>query len=71
MIEAYIDQIIKMDILADSITIIDKKGIIRYFKVFNKKVIPFMFTEIVGKHFMEVFTDIRPEESTVMKALHG
>ena len=37
MIEAYIDQIIKMDILADSITIMDEKGIIRYFKIFNKK----------------------------------
>lgn len=71
MIEAYIDQIIKMDILADSITIMDEKGIIRYFKIFNKKVVPFMFTEIVGKHFLEVFTDIRPEESTVMKALRG
>ncbi len=71
MIEAYIDQIIKMDILADAITIIDKKGIIRYFKVYNRKVIPFMSAEIVGKHFLEVFTDIRLEESTVMKALRG
>ena len=67
MIENYIHQIIKMEILADSICIIDTNGIIRYFKIFRdemKSDLPIPTSEWIGKHFMSVFEGIKPEEST-------
>lgn len=71
MIEQYINRIITMDILADSITIIDDKGIIRYIKIFHKTAIPVNPPDIVGKHFMDAFPYIKSNESTVLKALMG
>lgn len=71
MIEQYINRIITMDILADSITIIDDKGIIRYIKIFHKPAIPLNPSDIIGKHFMDVFPYIKSNESTVLKALIG
>lgn len=74
MIENYIHQIIKMEILADSICIIDTNGIIRYFKIFRdemKSDFPIPTSEWIGKHFMSVFEGIKPEESTFLKALQG
>ena len=71
MIEQYINRIITMDILADSITIIDEKGIIRYIKIFHKAAIPVNPPDIVGKHFMDAFPYIKSSESSVLKALMG
>ena len=71
MIENYINQIITMPILADSITIIDDKGIIRYYKAFRKDYERFTTSQIVGKHFLDAFPYINKEESTVLKALRG
>ncbi len=71
MIENYIDQIITMEVLADNITIMDDKGIICYYRNLRGDMAAFNLEEVVGKHFMEVFPSIRPEESTVFKALKG
>ena len=71
MIERYIDQIITMEILADVITIIDDKGIIRYYKTLRSEGSVFSANEVVGQHFMEVFPHIKKEESTVLRALEG
>ena len=71
MIERYIDQIITMEILADVITIIDDKGIIRYYKTLRPEGSVFSANEVVGQHFMEVFPHIKKEESTVLRALEG
>ena len=71
MIERYIDQIITMEILADVITILDDKGIIRYYKPLRYEASVFSPNDIVGRHFMEVFPFIKKDESTVMKALKG
>ncbi|MGN0711577.1 MAG: sigma-54 interaction domain-containing protein [Anaerovoracaceae bacterium] len=71
MIEQYLNQILTMNVLADSICIIDDKGIIRYFKSYNNIAVPFFSKDIIGKHFLKVFTNINPSESTVLKALNG
>lgn len=71
MLENYIDQIIKMEILADIITIIDDKGIIRYFRLIRDVDAPISFSDVVGRHFLDVYPDIDPEKSTVLKALRG
>ena len=41
MLENYIDQIITMGTLADSVTIIDDQQIIRHFQPFNPDIVPF------------------------------
>lgn len=41
MLENYINQIITMGALADSVTIIDDRQIIRYFQPFNPNIVPF------------------------------
>ncbi len=71
MINNYISQIVTMNILADSVSIIDDKGIIRYFRIYNDRYLPYYSKDVVGKHFMDVFTGINPDESTVLKALKG
>ena len=71
MIEQYLNQILTMDVLADSICIIDAKGIIRYFKTYDNMAVPFFPKDIIGKHFLNVFTNINPSESTVLRALNG
>ena len=74
MIDKYINQIISMNVLADSICIIDSGGYIRYFKVFrDKSTLPFPISEkeLLGKHFMDAFIGINPETSTFLKALKG
>lgn len=51
MLENYIDQIITMGTLADSVTIIDDQQIIRHFQPFNPDIVPFTASDVVGTHF--------------------
>ena len=51
-------------IMYDGIMIADINGIIRYFRQYNRSIIPFDVNEVVGKHILEVYTDIREEKST-------
>ncbi len=71
MLSSYISQIVTMNILADSVSIIDDKGIIRYFQMYSDRYAPYLSKDVVGKHFMDVFTGINPDESTVLKGLRG
>jgi len=71
MIDKYLNQILTMDILADSISIIDKDGIIRYFRVYRAENVPYVSTSLIGKHFMTAFPGIDPQKSTILKALRG
>ncbi len=71
MLENYINQIITMGALADSVTIIDDRQIIRYFQPFNPNIVPFQASDVVGTHFRSAFLDVDPDESGVLKALHG
>lgn len=74
MIDKYINQIISMNVLADSICIIDSNCIIRYFKIFRDNFtnfFPLTEMEVIGQHFMNVFLGIDPENSTFLKALKG
>lgn len=61
-----------MEILADTICIIDTNGIIRYFKVFRDEIAPeFQVNNMIGRHFMSVFKGISKEGSTFLNALKG
>lgn len=71
MLEKYIQQIITMELFADVVTIIDDKCIVRYFKVFRKEYVPIHSGDIVGCNFMDIYTNVKPETSTVLKALRG
>lgn len=71
MLSSYLAQIVTMNILADSISIMDDKGIVCYFQSYRDEYVPFASKDIVGKHFSEAFPEIRDEESTVLKALRG
>lgn len=71
MLENYINQIITMGALADSVTIIDDRQIIRYFQPFNPNIVPFQASDVVGTHFRSAFLDVDPDESGVLKTLHG
>lgn len=71
MLEHYINRILTMGALADSVTIIDDRQIIRYFQPFNPNIVPFQASDVVGTHFRSAFLDVDPDESGVLKALHG
>ena len=71
MLENYINQIITMGALADSVTIIDDRQIICYFQPFNPNIVPFQASDVVGTHFRSAFLDVDPDESGVLKTLHG
>ena len=71
MLENYIDQIITMGTLADSVTIIDDQQIIRHFQPFNPDIVPFTASDVVGTHFRSTFLDVDPADSGVLRALHG
>lgn len=71
MLENYIDQIITMGTLADSVTIIDDQQIIRHFQPFNPDIVPFTASDVVGTHFRSTFLDVNPADSGVLRALHG
>lgn len=58
-------------IMYDGIMIADTNGIIRYFRQYNRSIIPFDVNEVVGKHILEVYTDIKEEKSTLLRALKG
>lgn len=61
-----------MDILADTICIIDTNGIIRYFKIFRDDLKDeFPLSNMIGRHFMSVFNVTKKEDSTFLKALQG
>ncbi len=71
MLDNYLAQIVTMDILADSVSIIDDKGIVRYFQSYHDEYVPFLSRDIVGKHFLEAFPETKADESTVLQALKG
>ncbi len=71
MLSSYLSQIVTMNILADSISIMDDKGIVRYFQSYHDEYVPFASRDIVGKHFLEAFPETKADESTVLKALKG
>ena len=67
MLENYIDQIITMGTLADSVTIIDDQQIIRHFQPFNPDIVPFTASDVVGTHFRSTFLDVDPADSGVLE----
>lgn len=71
MLSNYLSQILTMNILADSISIIDDKGIVRYFQAYQDAYVTFSSREVVGKHFLDAFPGTRKEDSTVLRALKG
>lgn len=58
-------------IVYDGIMIADADGIIRYFRQYNRNIIPYDVNEAVGKHILEIYTDIKEEDSTLLRALKG
>ena len=60
-----------MDLFADAVSIIDDKGIVRLFHVYEELNVPYTTYEVVGKHFAEAFSIKCLKNSTVMRALQG
>ena len=63
-------QVLK-DIFYDAIMISDINGIIRYIKKYDDDMSPFDVKSAVGKHILEIYTDIKPENSTMLHAIKG
>lgn len=55
----------------DGILIADINGIVRYIKNYINDAVPYDVKDAVGRHILELYTDIREEDSTLLKALKG
>lgn len=70
-LDDYIENLAFQQIFADGLMITDEKGIVRCFKQYRKDVASFSPSEVVGMHILEVYPQIKMEESTLLKALLG
>ncbi len=72
MFEQYLNQIMTMDLFADSISVFDKDGRFVFYRKYKKGgYMPSLNDSIIGMHLREIFPDIDPEKSTILKALKG
>lgn len=68
----YIEEKALRDIFADGVLIADSEGVIVYYRNYRTASSGyFTNSEIIGKHILEVYPSIDPEESTLLKALRG
>lgn len=71
MLDEYIENLAFQQIFADGLMITDEKGIVRCFRQYRKDVAFFSPGEVVGMHILEVYPDVKLEESTLLRALLG
>lgn len=67
----YIEELLSHEMFADGILITDKNGIIKYIKYYREEVSLFNEKKAIGKHILEVYPNLKPEDSTIIKALNG
>lgn len=67
----YIESLILKEVFSDGVLIADTKGIIRYMNTYNKEIFFFNHREAVGKHILQLYPDVNPENSTLLNALKG
>lgn len=67
----YIESLILKEVFSDGVLIADTKGVIRYMNTYNKEIFFFNHREAIGKHILELYPDVDPENSTLLNALKG
>lgn len=67
----YIEELLLNEMFADGILITDKEATIKYIKYYREEVALFNEKKAIGKHILEVYPNLKPEDSTILKALNG
>ena len=69
MFERYIEQILKIFQYVDSALITDEKGIIRYYYTGREDLNRLEKEQVIGKHILEVYVNLKDSTSTVMEVI--
>ena len=69
MFERYIEQILKIFRYVDSALITDEKGIIRYYYTGREDLNRLEKEQVIGKHILEVYVNLKDSTSTVMEVI--
>lgn len=69
MLEEYLDVITNMENFADGLLVVDEKACVVYLRNYRTGVKSLLGEEVIGKNLLEIYPDLKEEESTIYKAL--
>ncbi|MEW9080152.1 sigma-54 interaction domain-containing protein [Terrisporobacter glycolicus] len=67
----YVEELALKEMFSDGILIVDQDGIIKYIKYYRDDISIFSTKGVIGKHILDIYPSIKPDESTLLKALQG
>ena len=71
MFEKYVEQALSIFNYVDSIVLTDARGIIRYFHTNRQDINMLDNSQVIGKHILEMYANLTPESSTILKVLRS
>lgn len=69
MLREYVEQILSLYNYVDGLVVTDKKGYIEYYLSYRPDLSQLKDREIRGKHILEVYPELKEENSSIMKVL--
>ena len=69
MLENYLDIITNMDNYVDAIIVLDKDANLIFIRHYTSWLSPLNEKEVLGKNLFEIYPNLNPQESTILKAL--
>ena len=69
MLEKYLSSITNVENYIDAIIVFDRNAKVVYTNLLHTEITPITAVELLGKDIFDVYPNINPEESTIMKAL--
>jgi len=69
MLRRYVEQILSIYNYIDGLVVANKKGIIEYYITYRPDVHSLKEDDVVGKHVLEVYPELTPETSSIMRVL--
>ena len=69
--EKYVEQALSIFNYVDSIVLTDARGIIRYFHTNRQDINMLDNSQVIGKHILEMYANLTPESSTILKVLRS
>lgn len=69
LLENYLDIITNIENYVDGILVLDKDANIVYIRQYNPALVPFSEKEAMGKNLFEIYPDLDPAQSTIVRAL--
>lgn len=69
MIRRYVEQILNIYNYIDGLVLVNKNGVVEYFITYRPDVNKLKEEDVVGKHILEIYPDLTPETSSILRVL--